>query len=54
MSTLYFDLMDMYVQDSDWSHLAGCDSIRECLPEEDDYDEESNAEIDFTWGDLLY
>ena len=49
MSTLFFDVMDNYV--GDWDELPGIDKE---MPEEDDYSEESDAEIFFTWDDLLY
>ena len=51
MSTLFFDVMDRYILDTDWSNLTGIDKE---MPEEDDYSEESDAEIFFTWDDLLY
>jgi len=43
MSNLFFDLMDAYYPDSDWSNLPGADKSS-CL--EDDYSEESDAEVD--------
>ena len=51
MSTLFFDVMDMYVRDADWSELPDTDKE---MPEEDDYSEDSDAEIGFTWDDLFY
>ena len=54
MSTLFFTAMSNYFGDADWSHLPDGDTPEDYLPEEDDYSEDSDAEIDFTWEDLLY
>lgn len=51
MSTLFFEVMGQYFLEDDWSNLPDMDKE---MPEEDDYSEESNAEIAFTWNDLLY
>lgn len=51
MSTLYFSYLSQFVLEDDWSSLPDTDKE---LPLEDDYSEESDAEIDFTWEDLLY
>ena len=51
MSTLFFYSNEYYFGDADWSELPDTDKE---MPEEDDYSEDSDAEIDFTWDDLLY
>ena len=48
MSTLFFDVMDWSIG---WENSPEIDKE---MPEEDDYSEESDAEIFFTWDDLLY
>jgi hypothetical protein len=54
MSTLFFDVMNMYVLDADWSHLPGGDTREDYLPMEDDYSEDSNAEVYQSLEDMLY
>ena len=54
MSTLFFTAMNNVYGDADWSHLLGGDTEDDYLTLEDDFSEESNAEVDFEWDDLLY
>jgi len=54
MSTLFFTTTNNYYGDPDWSHLPDGDEVEDYLPLEDDFGNESDAEIDFTWDDLLY
>jgi len=43
---LWMTILDFLTLDADWSRLPDGDTLEDYLPEEDDYSEESNAEIE--------